>query len=456
MKKNIVQDVIPPKKTIRNIELPSRQTAKRATPPKIEEEPIIEEAPKRGAIKINRIHEEPKPEPIKAPTYTYEYDEPVKKSRKGLYVSIGVLVLALAFGVSALFKSAEIRITPKQETLPVMETFVATKDLTTGGLGFQVVTISKDTEKIVEAGSEIMVEKKARGTIVVYNDYSTTAQQLVATTRFETPEGLIFRAVNPVSVPGRQTKDGKTVAGSAEVLVEADKAGVDYNVGLKDLTIVGFKGDPRYTKIYARSKTPMTGGFSGMQKVVSDSVLSETETELEASLRTSLSNDILSQIPANFVLYADTLSYTFEPAAQAEGSNGGAILKKRGTAHAVIFDSSALSRALLGEALPGAVNETVLVDNLPELVFSNKNLEVFNPNTTEELTFSLAGDAHFVWVFDENKLKADLLGLSKTSAKTVIGSYGVIEQASVLTRPFWNSTIPSDPEKVELINTLDE
>ena len=457
-KKNIVQDVIPPKRSIRNVEIPKSRHLEEDLMEKDFARPVFMQ--KEIPIKI---------EPIKAkgvsqestPSYKYEYDEPKKSKKRGLYASLGLFIIVTTFAISALFKSAEIRLTPKQELKTLNETFTAKKD-STNNLGFQLVTISKDLEKTVDATGGEQVLKKARGKIVIYNNYNSQAQKLVATTRFQTGEGLIFRLIDPATVPGKFVKDGKTIAGSAEVIVEADKPGATYNIGLKDFTIPGFKGDPKYTQIYARSKTAMTGGFSGTQKVVSKEVMSQTDKDLETRLKDSLAKDIISQIPANFVLYKNSLSYKFEPTIRAVGNENAnnsatdsALLRKHGTTNAIIFDKGLLSRAIIAKVLPDIENNIIKITNLPELNFAYGTGTSFDPNTNNLLTFTLKGEANLIWVFDENKLKSDLLGLSKKNAKTIISTYSSIKEAWIITSPFWNQTIPSDPEKVTLINTFE-
>ena len=441
MKKNVVQDVIPPKKSIRNVILPSRSGAGS------EAKPVIKE--KSHTLKTSA--EGDKFPPTGDTSYKYEYDEP-KSSRKFLYISVFVFLVVLAFGISAFFKSAKVTITPKSETKLITDTFTAKKDITTGGLGFQTVTSSKDIEKTVEATGEEKVDKKAQGKIVIYNNYNSQPQKLVATTRFQTPEGLIFRLVSAVTVPGRQISAGKTVAGNVEATVEADKSGSEYNIGLKDFTIPGFKGDPKFTKIYGRSKTEMSGGFSGMQKVVSKETISAANTEMQESLKVALSKEIESSIPANFVFYPASLSFKFDPAVQAGSGAGGATLRKKASASAIIFDKGLLSRAILAKTLPQSVDELIKITNLEGLEFTYTNPPDLNCATS--ITFTLRGNAIFVWVLDENKVKSDLLGLSKKEAKTAISKYPVIKEAWVETYPFWNQTIPSNPGKVTLINTL--
>ena len=460
MKKNIAQDVIPPKKSIRNIELLHK--------PKRTERIVSKKIVSK--IHINNTEAESFRHDIKQEvvepevSYIYEYEEPVKHSRKILYTAIGLFVIALVFAVSALFKSAVVTITPRNETRVLNDNFRALKDISTNGLGFQIVTTTKDLQREVSATGEKQVDTKSTGKIVVYNNFSEKSQLLIKTTRFQTPDGLIFRAMMDVIVPGIQQKNGKSVAGSAEVSVEADKVGVEYNVPLKDFTIVGFKGTPKYTKIYARSKTEMIGGFSGKQKIVSQEIMDSVDKELSALLKESLSKDIVSQIPENFVLYSSSISYSLEPVSQVADSNTIAkstgtstvVLKKKGVVSGVIFDKGALSRAIIAKILPDMVDQVIKITNLNNLSFSIASGTDFDPNSSTKLDFNLKGNTNFVWVFDDNKLKTEILGVSKDSAIKIISSYDTIKEANIETRPFWNNNIPQDPEKVTLINVLDK
>ena len=401
-------------------------------------------------MRIEQVKDIKKPENIEPLSYKYEYNETKKHSKKWFYLSTVIFVLAIAFGISALFKGATIRVSPKQETKELNETFASKKDVITG-LGFQTVSVTKDVEKTVKATGEEKVERKSQGRIIIYNNFSAQPQKLVATTRFQTPEGLIFRLINPVTIPGREVKDGKTVAGNIEVIVEADKPGVSYNIGLKDFTIPGFKGDPKFTQIYARSKTEMTGGFSGMQKIVSKETMTQVESEMKSTLETSLQGDIGAQIPANFISYKDAVSYELEQITQSPAATADeVILKRKGKATAVIFDRSMLNKAILAKIMPEVEVEAVKVSNISELQFKSTSPVTGNE---KDLNFTLSGTANFVWVFDENKLKEDLMGLSKKSAKIVISNYPAISEAWIETKPFWNQQIPTDPKKVTLINT---
>ncbi|MES3004710.1 MAG: hypothetical protein V4690_01200 [Patescibacteria group bacterium] len=451
MKKNIVQDVLPPKKSIRNVEIP-RVSKKSAPAPAPEPKPKTQDIVRKSVPKITIVKEEKK----EVPKNNFEYNEPVRKSKSRFtrYILLGALLFGLVFFVSSFFKSAEITFSPKQETRVLNEVLSAEKNLASGGLGFQIVSTAKDIERTVTATGEERVDTKASGTIVIYNK-TAEAQRLVATTRFEAAGGLIYRAKTAVTVPARQVKDGKTVSGSAEVVVEADAVGEKYNIPLSDLTIVGFKGTPKYTEIYARSKTAMTGGFSGVQKTVSKEVLDKAGAEMEQELQAALATEIASQIPNNFVLYQSSVSYKFEPVTQTGGgSTSSAVLKKRGVISAIIFDRTAISGVILQKILPDTEQGSVKISNLDVLDFTLNTVN-FDPNTTDNISFNIKGDANVVWVFDEGKIKTDLLGLSKQSAEEVLRTYVNMKEAWIKTQPFWSRSIPNNPDKVEIVNTLE-
>jgi hypothetical protein len=300
----------------------------------------------------------------------------------------------------------------------------------------------------VNGTGQAEVQNKASGTVVIFNTTSAS-QKLVATTRLETPEGLIFHINSAVTVPAQKTVAGVVTPGSVSVVATADAAGDEYNVGLKDFTIPGFKDTSKYENITAKSKTPMAGGFSGEQATIPTQTLASTTAELQNSLKTSLSSDIVSQIPADFILYPSSMTFSFLPITQASTTDNGTVLDEKGTAYGVIFDRGALASSI---ASIYSITDTIKIDNLDSLNFSYASSSAFDPSSDQTtLNFSLTGSPDMIWVFDANKLKTELLGLSKDQAKTVIGGYPAISEALVKTSPFWNQTIPNNPEKVQLL-----
>lgn len=119
------------------------------------------------------------------------------------------------------------------------------------------------TVSVTATGSVGSSSQKARGTIVISNAYGRDPQTLVATTRFETADGKVFRLLEGVTVPGMTGTGGATQPGATEASVVADQPGADFNIGPTAFAIPGFKGSPKFAKFTAQSTKAMTGGGSG-------------------------------------------------------------------------------------------------------------------------------------------------------------------------------------------------
>lgn len=118
---------------------------------------------------------------------------------------------------------------------------------------------------IPATGTSTSSNQKARGTVILLNNFSSEAQPLVATTRLESPEGKIFRLTEGVTIPGQ--KNGQP--GTIQAAVIADQAGSEYNIAPGTFTIPGFKGGAKYTKFSAQSSKAMLGGGNGSGSDVS-------------------------------------------------------------------------------------------------------------------------------------------------------------------------------------------
>ncbi len=94
-------------------------------------------------------------------------------------------------------------------------------------------------------------EEKAKGIIRVFNNYSSLDQPLLATTRFISDDGKMFRTQNRVVIPGNSFID---------IEVVADRSGEDYNIGPSIFSIPGFAGTAKYTAFYGKSFESMVGG----------------------------------------------------------------------------------------------------------------------------------------------------------------------------------------------------
>lgn len=381
-----------------------------------------------------------------------------------------LLVLSLLW----IFEKATVKVVPAERTMELSDTFTAfssggvgaspVREALATGLSFQVMQSHGTETKTVKATGVEHVDRKASGTIVVYNNYSSASQRLITNTRFETPDGFIYRIHESVVVPGQKTFQGKKTPGSLEVIVYADEPGEKYSIGLTDFTIPGFKGLPQYKGFYARSKTPMTGGFSGIVKTISKEELEKLKDELRTSVTRKLLEDAETQKPERFVLFnkAVFIDFSVANAEQKDVNENTVSVIGTGNLSGIMFDKEELEQQIGRKLIPTlGSDERVRIANLLELDFGFSNLngenaKALNIAASPEVRFTLNGKAHIVWVFDEEKLKMELMGKPKKNLSSILTGFPSIVKAKAVLRPFWKRSFPEDIRDIhiELANEI--
>lgn len=452
MAKNILQDIVPPeKRSIRNIPLPNRSTKRE--PVRVQKDvPVI-----NRMADVNPPVSERNVPPISEPVQKiYSYDEnkfpsSVSKVNKKsiIFSAIGAIVI-IAIAVASMFTSATVTITPiiQAATIDNSKTLEAKSAPTTDELGFQVLTLTKSLGKEVPATGEEKVERKASGTIVIYNNVDTASQRLIKNTRFESTNGLIYRINESVVVPGKKGDQ----PGSIETVVYADEAGDKYNIGKTDFTIPGFKSDSvRYKGIYARSKTAMEGGIVGTIKKVSESDQKAAQTELRNTLTEELKKDALSQIPEGFVLLDSAYQVAFSELPQSNDTGSMVTVNEQGVFKGFLFSQKDLSKYLASKFAPEIVKNNVAISDPKTLSFAFSDADELRAESPDKITFTISGSASFISQFDEMVIKSDLIGKSKSSLGAVMANYPGVKSADSVVRPFWKRNFPESEEDITIL-----
>lgn len=473
MPRNPMQDIVPKgTRSIKNVPLSeSRMRAPRKTDAakekalrkdietKIEAEKELEEDIQTETAQIEELEEirnqkealrkaKEEFEGSRTSKSRYRYGFPKRPSKSLVYKFGGsaialCLLVGLVIAISTLFHSATVTVTPHRTSLTVNEDLSAKKSGASGDLVFQPISIDQTASVTVRATGQKQVSTKATGVITIYNNYNATAQRLIKNTRFTTPEGLVFRITDSVTVPGKKG----TVPGSVDADVVADEAGADYNVGLKDFTIPGFKGDPRYTTFYARSKTPLAGGFVGIQKIVSDTDRAKAKTDIETKLHDDLVNQLTQKRTSDIVIYDKAYTIEYKSLPDETVSSDQVVIKESGTLSAAAFDKKQLSSALAKDLVTGYKGEAIVVSNIDSLVFTTKDT---NLGTGDTLAFHLAGPATFEWLYDETALKTALKGQTRANTPVVLQKFPMIEKIDISITPFWSRSFPTTVNKITI------
>lgn len=454
-------DVLPPdKRSIRNISI-SRQPRKKSidvveTAGAVERVKISAQRPEVDfPVVEQKVREIPE---IKNTNPAYEFYYPKKessggsnggRSKKTLVVGTVLVALCLVFvfGMMTVFSSATVFLTPKNQNLQVSLDFTASKDpIATSTVRYEVLKLTKTENISVEATGEEFVEEKASGKIVIYNNFSTEPQRLIIRTRFEAPGGLIYRIPESVVVPG---KSGAT-PGSIEVQVFADEAGEKYNIGNVDFTVPGFKNDAeRYAGFYARSVTPMTGGFSGKRKTVAEAEKSAALSQVDSSLTEALTKDLESKVPEGLVLLKDAIVFDRRETSQKEESSK-VTIGRQVDAYAILLNKEDLSEIVSERYLDGNPEW----QNIPSLINDFSGLKMSKkPNTVPgsgNISLGIEGEAVLFAAVDTNKVTESLSGIEKKNINSLIESMPNVSSMKVTLRPVWKQSFPENPSKIEV------
>ena len=374
------------------------------------------------------------------------------RGRRWFIIAAVVVVIVCAIGgllLSTLFAGATITVTPQQQSVTPPPSITAVLNGGAGQLSYETLSVTRYATTTVNASGTKQVSNSASGIITIFNSSGATPQRLIANTRFQTPDGKIYRIHDSVTVPGdTKAADGTVTPGSISTTVYADSPGDSYNItSATRFTIPGFQGDPKYVTVYAQGSS-VIGGFVGPQPAVADADLAKAGDTLKQGLTQAAQSALTSQIPSGFMAIPGTLEVSFSDLAQSPGDANTATISQSATMSGSVVDSGALASAIARAVVTGYSGQTVAFTDPSQITISAAT------STTPggDLPILLSGTPTLVWQYDPAALKAALVGKSKSQFQTIVESFApAIKNAQAKVRPFWESTFPSDPSKIDVV-----
>jgi hypothetical protein len=397
-------------------------------------------------IPVGSIRRNAHPTRFEAEEYEEESPMPPRrpKRKKGSRIfilsAIGVAVVFAVAGLllSTLFVGASVTVHPRVAELPATATIAAQPNAPAGMLSYATITISSSATTSVAASGTQKVSRQASGTITITNSFSADSQRLIANTRFEAPDGKIYRIHDSVTIPGMKDATPGTVV----AIVYADAAGDSYNRGATHFTIPGFKGDPRYEKFYADAAS-ISGGYIGNEPAVAASDLAAAKTAMEERLKEAVRSAIAGQLPSGFLIVDNSFQYTFSDVRQTPDQSGKANVSETVTATAAGVRASDLAAALAAQSVQGYDGSAVAFSDPSQITLSTTDKPV------GKITIEVSGLSNIVWQYDSAAFKAALVGKKKDLFESVVTSFRpALTGAEATVRPFWQSSFPSDPNKI--------
>ncbi|MDO8240948.1 MAG: hypothetical protein Q7T51_03155 [Candidatus Moranbacteria bacterium] len=325
----------------------------------------------------------------------------------------------------------------------------------------KIVSVTDEISKTYKStGKKAVSNQKARGTITIYNEFSSSPQPLVATTRFASSDNKIFRLAVGVTVPGTEKVGTETKAGAIEAEVVADEAGEAYNIEAGTFTIPGFQssGSDKYAKIYAKSFKSMSGGGQGSQEVgvVTDTDIESAKTKVAQELKPQIMQKLKMAVEDGYLLLDDAVnidasSYTVSKSV-GDASDEFAITVKS-SASAIVFKKIDVENVVInllakrGDANMEVARESVRI----EFGKSDTN---FKDGT---MVIRVHGVGDIAPVVDLESLKTGILGKQEGELKAYLNTYPDIERIEVIYWPtFINGKIPAYESRVDMsLNSSD-
>ena len=394
------------------------------------------EAPEAGVEdEVRRFEEAYEPAPRK------------RNHKKTLYILGGIAVLAgIFFAGTAIFARADINLRFKKTPWQDASMMTASIDSAVGALKAQIFNPVKSATPLFPASGKSQVSVKAEGKITIFNAYSSKSQQLVATTRFETPDGKILRLKSQITVPGAKIQDGKIIPSSIEADIIADKPGVEYNVGpIEKLTIPGFAGSPRFDGFYGKLDTQLKGGFVGVRQVPTAADIAAAKTKTTELLKAAFGPNFLDTISGGLKIIDGASAFEVTKLAVDTNTDNDGNFSVLGQAKytAIGFKEEDLRAALLMKARdedPNASFESI----------SFKYSKVQPDFKKGTLTFEIDSEGVVVPDFDPDAFRTSILGKSSNEVKEMILELPELSDGKISLSPAWISAVPASASRVKI------
>lgn len=356
----------------------------------------------------------------------------------GFVVAVALMLGAVLYISSV---SATIRVTPVTETIKteflvdVVKT--PTRDSEVRGRVL-AVTVGK-TEAFAPSGEGSKeVEEKASGTVTIKNT-SSRNQPLVETTRLLTPDGVLFRLDDTVTVPA---------GGSVTATVHADVAGASGNVAPTRFTIPGLS-ESLQALIYAESTEAFTGGVR-LVAVISQQDIDRSALTLRGTLEEEAKAALRAQ--AGDVYGGEAFSFevvdqSSDVPAGTEASSFSLTMSVR--ASGVFYDRSALQTIAvrkLYEQLDAGSEFASLDGTRTQVTVDKADPETESANLRVYLDGLAAPSAT-----SEALDPARFSGMSALEVKQLLVGEGIAADVSVEFSPFWMDRVPRLRDHIEVV-----
>ncbi len=363
------------------------------------------------------------------------------RRRWKLIGAVAALAVLLTAGTAAavVLPSATVTIVPKTEPfkaeVPVrFSTTAPQADTEENVVPAKTIEVTREGSLEARATGRSIGGEAARGEITVVNELNRN-QPLVIRTRFQAPDGRLFRSQSGIVVPA---------GGTTTVQVVADEGGTDGNLPADTrLSIPGLRST---TAVYGQVDEPLTGGTDADSTTISREDIDRARTQLgqhlaregleEAEGRTAVDHVVNPEVAAVTVLDSEA-----DPDVGASAERF--TISGRARITYFSYEEDVLERVLDGDLeakIPGGTN---LVDERSEAFRVRER-------SAAQLSTLLVIDTFTASGISEERIAGDIAGKSQEEAERIIRETGKATDVTVDLSPFWVRSVPGDAGKVRV------
>lgn len=359
---------------------------------------------------------------------------------RGLAIALAVLLLGASTAAAMVLPKADVTVVAKTDpfNVDIPVTFsgkAAGVDANSNTMPAKVIEVTKDGTAQLQATGQRAAGEKAQGDITVVNTLGRS-QAMVARTRFQAPDGKIFRTRSAINVPAG---DKVTVS------VVADEGGEAGNLpaGTR-LTIPGLGGGG---DVYGQVDTPLTGGTNTPTTEVSASDGDRAKSELAQSIAKTGLDDAKAKLAVSYKLNEQTavatvLSSSLNPKIGTTASS----FTISGTAKVAYFTYQ-------DSELQKIVTEDLKAKVPPGSDLLDEDIgQAFVPSqaSADTLTGVIRITAFTAPAISRDQIKRDIAGKSPAEASQILKAAGKVSDVAVKLSPFWVRSVPKSDRKINI------
>lgn len=406
----------------------------------------------------------------------------VAPNRHALIALISASVLILLFIIYIALPGATIYLTPTASKLEKSVNIVLADynqnraELETSSAhiiaSYPISTVVEQQIDHVATGKRFSEKgANASGTIVIKNT-TNTEWPLIASTRFQTEDGIVFRIVDAVTVPPASASG----PGQIEAFVLADQVdanglivGERGNIGPSRFVLPGLR-ESSQSQIYAESTTAMSGGVTDYVTFVTEEDVVAAEEKMKSVLlkvavselekKVEEQNSLVESEGKFVLLEGENAVKVGEVSTQMEtglvGKEiGSFVVNGSVTVEGVYYAQDEMLDILVDELTlkksPGKILLNVSEDSATYRIF-----EWDETNGKVKLTANIKGiEQQEIDPKKESgsklleKIKSHIAGKDINDAKLFIQNLPEINRVEIDSWPAWSPTIPSIPDNIE-------